>query len=79
MSHYILSCCSTVDLSKEHLDGRNISWIPFHYFLDGKEYLDDLGQSMSFEDFYAAMAQGADTKTSQINVDEFTKYFYFYS
>jgi len=75
VSNYILSCCSTADISKEHFERRNIQWLPFHYVLDGKEYPDDLGQTMSFEAFYEAMANGADTKTSQVNVEEFTNYF----
>lgn len=75
MTNYILSCCSTADLTKEHLQKRNISYIPFHFELDGKQYLDDLGQSMPFEQFYHAMLDGADTKTSQINAEEFTEYF----
>lgn len=73
--NYVLSCCSTVDISKEHLESRNIKYACFHYFLDGKEYSDDLGQSMPFEKFYKAMADGADTKTSQINTAEFIDYF----
>ena len=68
---YILSCCSTADLTPEHFKERNISYICFHYELDGVEYKDDLGQSINFEDFYKAMAQGADTKTSQVNADEY--------
>lgn len=72
---YILSCCSTADLSQEHLDKRDIPYISFHYEVDGKQYLDDLGQSMSFDDFYKAMANGAETKTSQVNADEFREYF----
>ena len=40
---YVLSCCSTVDLSKEHLNRRGIRYTCFHYELDGKSYLDDLG------------------------------------
>lgn len=72
---YVLSCCSTVDISKEHLESRNIKYACFHYFLDGKEYSDDLGQSMSFDKFYEAMASGADTRTSQINAAEFEEYF----
>ena len=72
---YILSCCSTADLSKEHFERRNIQWLCFHYTLNGKEYPDDLGQTMSFEEFYAAMAEGAETTTSQVNVDEFTAHF----
>lgn len=75
MSDYILSCCSTADLTKEHFQRRNISYICFHYELDGVEYKDDLGESMPFDRFYAAMANGADTKTSQINTEEFAAHF----
>ena len=75
MSDYILSCCSTADLTEEHFRERNISYICFHYELDGVQYMDDLGKSMPFDKFYAAMTNGADTKTSQINVDEFIEYF----
>ena len=36
---------------------------------------DDLGQSMPFDRFYQAMRDGADTRTSQVNVEEFLSYF----
>ena len=75
MNKFILSCCSTADLSKEHFNNRDIHYICFHYELDGKAYSDDLGESMPFDDFYAAMAAGADTKTSQVNAAEFEEYF----
>ena len=75
MSNYVLSCCSTADLTKEHFEKRDIHYICFHYELDGKSYPDDLGQTMPFEEFYQAMANGADTKTSQINASEFEEYF----
>lgn len=75
MENFILSCCSTADLSKEHFIQRNISYICFHFELDGKEYKDDLGESMSFENFYNAMKNGASTKTSQVNVAEYEEYF----
>ena len=75
MSDFVLSCCSTADLSKEHFNLRDISYICFHYYLDGVEYTDDLGQSMEFETFYKKMAEGADTKTSQVNAGEFIEYF----
>lgn len=75
MSDYVLSCCSTADLTEEHFSKRNISYICFHYELDGKHYMDDLGKSMPFEQFYLAMVNGADTKTSQINVSEYISYF----
>lgn len=75
MSNYILSCCSTADADEAFFSKRDIHYICFHFLLDGKEYPDDLGKSMSFDDFYQAMADGADTRTSQVNVDEFVNYF----
>lgn len=75
MSEFILSCCSTADLSKEHFEERDIHYVCFHYELDGVPYPDDLGQSVPFDQFYQAMKDGADTKTSQINIEEFEEYF----
>ncbi len=75
MGNYIISCCSTADLSEEHFKKREISYICFHFELDGKEYPDDLGKSVPFDKFYQSMLEGADTKTSQINADEFEAYF----
>lgn len=75
MSDYIISCCSTADLSDEHFHARDISYICFHYELDGQEYPDDLGKTMPFDTFYQAMQNGASTKTSQVNADEYEAYF----
>jgi len=75
MSDYILSCCSPADLSKEHFEARDIHYICFHYFLDGVDHLDDLGQTVPFKQFYQAMRDGADTKTSQISISEYVDYF----
>ncbi|MBQ7145127.1 MAG: DegV family protein [Oscillospiraceae bacterium] len=72
---YVLSCCSTADLSKEHFEARDIHYVCFHYFLNGKEYADDLGQSIPFPEFYKKLADGADTKTSQVNISEYLDYF----
>lgn len=72
---YILSCCSTVDLKKEHLEKLNISYTCFHYNLDGVEYPDDLGQTIAFSDFYERLRKGSDSKTSQISVGEYEEYF----
>ena len=75
MADFVLSCCSTADLTKEHFQQRDISYICFHYALDGVDYPDDLGETMPFDKFYAAMANGADTRTSQVNISEFVDYF----
>ena len=75
MADFILSCCSTADLSREHFEERGISFICFHFELDGTPYMDDLGKSIPFDEFYQRMTDGADTKTSQINVEEYCEYF----
>ena len=75
MSSCIISCCSIVDVTPQHLAKRGIVFAPFHYFLNGQEYIDDMGQSMTHMEFYQAMANGAEVSTSQVNVDEYTQYF----
>ena len=75
MSEYVLSCCSTADLSHEHFTSRGIRYVCFHYTLDGVEHADDLGQTISFDEFYTAMANGADTKTSQVSAGEYVRHF----
>jgi DegV family protein with EDD domain len=71
---FVLSCCSTADLTKEHFEKRNIQYVCFHYELDGVTYPDDLGQTMPFDKFYQAMVDGADTRTSQVNAEEYIEY-----
>lgn len=75
MRDYIISCCSTADLSKEHFEERDIHFICFHFMLDGVMYDDDLGQSISLADFYQKMVDGAETGTSQVNAEEYQQYF----
>lgn len=75
MGNYVISCCSTADLSKDHFDAIDVKYICFHFELDGKQYEDNLGDSIPFDEFYSRMANGADTKTSQVNAEEFEEYF----
>ena len=75
MSDFILSCESTADLSAEKLAAIDVKHICFHFMLDGCDYRDDLGQSIPFEDFYRAMANGADTKTAAVGTGDYLEYF----
>lgn len=75
MSDFVITCCSTADLPLEHLQKRNIPFVCFHFTMNGKEYPDDLGQTISFEDFYAQIAAGAMPTTSQVNVSQFIAFF----
>ncbi len=75
MSDYIISCCSTADLTKEHFEQRDIKYICFHYIIDGVSYPDDLGQTMSFPEFYKKLSDGASPQTSQVNISEYLDFF----
>lgn len=75
MREYVLSCESTVDLPKEHLERRQIAYISYPFAIDGIQYRDDLGETISHEAFYALMENGAEVKTAQINACEFEEYF----
>ena len=75
MADYIISCCSTADLSREHFEAIDVRYVCFHYILDGRDYPDDLGRSMPFDEFYRRMKEGADTKTSQVSIQEYLDFF----
>lgn len=47
MSDYILSCCSTIDLTNEWVKDRDLHYIPFNIIVDGQQYKDDMGLTFS--------------------------------
>lgn len=75
MNKFLLSCCSTSDLNIKHYKDRGIRYICFHYFLDGIEHKDDFGETLPISEFYKKMEQGAMTKTSQLNAQDYYNYF----
>lgn len=75
MLNYVLTCCSTADLPDDYFQKRNIPFVCFHYILDGVEYPDDLGQTISFEEFYRRIAAGALPTTAQVNVGQYMDFF----
>lgn len=66
------SCC---DLPKEYISSNNIPFamLPFSY--NDKEYLDDLGQSVSQKQFFDDLRAGALPNTSQANSESFYNIF----
>ena len=68
---YIISCCSACDLTYEHMAERGIPFIGFRCVINGKEYVDDMGHTMTSKEFYSFIRQKADTSTSQISVGEY--------
>lgn len=75
MNTFVLSCCSTADLTEKHFTDRNIKYICFSYTLNGTTYKDDLGKTIPLNDFYKTLADGGESTTSQINISEYLEYF----
>ena len=75
VGNYILSCCSAVDLSLEYIEKLDLKYIPFHFYLDDKEYLDDYGKSLTSDEFYSKLSSGATPKTSQVTLNEYINFF----
>ena len=75
MNDYVLSACTPADISAEHFDRIGVKYICFKYRLGDMDYIDDLGKTISYKDFYQAMRDGKNTKTSLINMDVYMEYF----
>jgi DegV family protein with EDD domain len=75
MTDFVLSCCSTADLSKDYFEKRNIKYVCFHFELGGVDYLDDLGVSVPPAELYKRMLAGANTKTSMVSIGEYKEFF----
>lgn len=75
MGEFMLSCCSTADLSRERFQERNIQYLCFHFTLGGTEYTDDLGESVPPAELYRRMTGGEDARTSQVSAGEYSAFF----
>ncbi len=71
MRKFMLTCCSTADMPVAFFEENEIPFASFHFIMDGKDYPDDLGQSMPFDVFYQKIADGATPTTSQINAEDY--------
>ncbi len=75
MYPYQISCCSTADMPASYFAEHNIPFAQFHFLMDGKDYPDDLGKSMPFDEFYQRITDGAQPVTSQVSVGDYTAMF----
>lgn len=66
---------SNCDLSSGYLKENNIPVIPFHFQLKGKNYEDNFGGSMGFQEFYDELRGGEMPTTAQITPFVFEEYF----
>ena len=75
MDQFVLTCCSTADMTDEYFAKRHIPYVCFHFTLDGVEYPDDLGKSVPVDQFYKRISEGAAPTTSQVNETQFSEFF----
>lgn len=73
--NYAITCCSTADLPAQFYEKTGISYARFHFTMNGREYEDDLGASISPEEFYRQIRLGALPTTSQVNVQQYEELF----
>ena len=72
---YILMTDSDSDLPYELKVQYDIPVVNMPYSLDGKEYFDDLGQTVSAKEFFDKMRAGAAPSTSALNETVYREYF----
>lgn len=66
---------SACDLTRDYIKNNNIGLLSLILNLDGQAIKDDLGETLSYKDFYNKMREGATPTTSQINAHEFEEEF----
>lgn len=72
----ILLTDSTCDLPLSYIRDNNIEFLGLTVLIDNKEVLDDLGQTLTYEDFYGYLRTDKTTSTSQVNTHQFTERFF---
>ncbi len=75
MQNYILMTDSDSDLPYALKVEHDIPVVYMPYTLEGKEYYDDLGQSLDHKSFFEKMRQGAHPTTSALNEMVYKGYF----
>lgn len=75
MQNYIISGESTTDFTAEKFKEIDVEYIGCTFYLDGTAHYDDLGKTISHEQFYEAMEAGADTGTAAIAIGDYSDYF----
>lgn len=75
MNKYIITCSGIVDLPREYLEKRNIPYICYTIKINNVDYLDDLGKTLTYHEFYKRMDRGDIAITSLINQEKYVEFF----
>ena len=73
--NYVFMTDSDSDLPFHLKEEYDIPVVYMPYALDGKEYFDDLGQTLDYKSYYDAMRNGANPVTSALNEAAYVDYF----
>ena len=74
-TNYVFMTDSDSDLPYHLKEEYNIPVVYMPYALNGKEYFDDLGQTLDHKSYYDAMRNGANPVTSALNEESYLEYF----
>jgi len=75
MKDFVIMTDSCCDLPKEYIYENNVPFAKLPFSYNGKEFLDDLGQTVSQKQFFDDLRDGALPNTSQANSESFHKIF----
>ena len=73
--NYVFMTDSDSDLPFHLKEEYDIPVVAMPYALDGKEYFDDLGQTLDHKSYFDAMRNGANPVTSALNEEAYLEYF----
>lgn len=66
---------STCDLPLSYIYNNNIKFLGLTVLLEDQEFVDDLGETFTYKDFYSSLRAGKVASTSQTNVYRFSEIF----
>lgn len=72
---FTLSTDTVCDIFRSELRERGIEYIPTHYTIEGKEYLDEFTNYDQIKDFYNKIRAGEMPTTSQVTMSEYEVFF----
>lgn len=72
---YYLTSSSTADLSVEYFEKIKVKPVYFNVVIDDETYVDDLGETLKYKDFYERVKNGSEVSTSQVNTSHYVDFF----
>ena len=73
--NYQITCCSAIDMDETFINENHLLYTPFHFTLDDREFIDDLGASYPTSRFYEDVVKADKVSTSQISIGQYVDFF----